>query len=298
MVEVSLKLNLTDDPAGGTEAAEPVLRLGWLAKGLLFVVVGVLAVELARRGRGATSEQADQKGALATLADQPAGRVVVLVVSVGLLLFAAWKLWSAAVDDSDDAIGVASRLGSAGLALVYGLLAATGMQIAFGGGSGADTGSSGGAPTSSSELTAALLGVPGGWIFVVAIGIGVAIVGAYQLQRAVRGRFLDEVDTVDLPEWRRILLRVLGTVGTAARTLVLGITGWLFVEAARQHEPDKAAGLDQALRTLASAPFGRIVLVACGVGLGVAGLYDMATFRRRQVGDGDEDEDDGGDEDT
>ncbi len=290
-VEVSLELNLTDDAQDGAEAAKPVLSLGWLVKGLVFVVVGVLAVELARRGRG--SADADQKGALAALAEPPAGRVVVLAVSVGLLLYAAWKLWSAAVDDDDGVIGVAGRVGSAGLALVYGLLAATGIQIVFAGSSGRR--SSGGAPTSSSELTATLLEVPGGRIAVVGIGLGTAAVGVYQLQRAVRGRFLDEVDTSDLPEWRHLLFRTLGTVGTVARTLVLGVTGWLFVEAARQHQPDKAAGLDQALRALASAPFGRIVLVLCGVGLGVAGLYDMATFRRRKFGDDDENDDGSGD---
>ncbi len=273
-------MSVTDD-VDAQEAARPALRYGWIAKGLLFVIIGGLAVEISRQGYA--RQDADQTGALATLADAPLGRILVGAVSVGLLLYAAWQVWAAVVQDSDGPIHVFKRIGWVGLALVYGLLAITGLQIAIGGGSGSGQGDSSDNPTSPTGLTARLFEIPGGRLLVVGVGLGTAAVGVYQLVKGARGDFFGDIESDDLSRSHRLALRVLGTIGFAARALILGIAGWLFVDAARRYDPDRAAGIDQSLRTLSSAPLGQVLLAACGIGLAAAGLYDVVTHRRQRI---------------
>lgn len=267
------------DDAEGT--ARPALMFGWIAKGLLFLIIGVLGLELARRGY--SSEDADQTGALATIAGAPAGRALVFAVSIGLMLYAAWQIWAAIVQESDGALHVLKRIGWVGLSLVYGLIAVTGLQIAIEGGGAAQTSGGDSGPTSPTGLTQRLFEIPFGRIVVVGIGIGTVLVGLYQMYKGVVGEFLDDIETDDIDGTTRTGLRALGTVGFTARATLLGIAGWLFVDAARNYDPERAAGIDDSLRTLASVPHGRILLALCGLGLAAAGLYDMVTFRRQRI---------------
>lgn len=270
-----------DQGGDAEDAARPALRFGWIAKGLLFVVIGLLSMELARRGY--SSEQADQSGALETIAEAPAGRALVLTVSVGLLFYALWQVWAALVQDSDGLVHLAKRVGWVGLGLAYGLLAVTGIQIGLSDSGSSRTSSSGGGPTSPSGIAQRLFEIPGGRALVVAVGIGTALVGAYQLRKGIVGDFFDDIVSDDLDRRHRWALRAAGTAGFCARALVLGIAGWLFVDAARKYNPERAAGLDDSLRALASVPHGRVLLLVTGVGLVAAGVYDMTTFRRQRI---------------
>lgn len=274
--ETTRRSDSTDD---AEDAARPALAYGWIAKGLLYMIIGGLALELARRGY--TSEEADQTGALEAIATAPAGRVLVMAVSVGLVCYSVWQIWAAVIQESEGLLHVLKRIGWVGLALVYGLLAITGLQIAWEGEQAASSGDKG--PTSPTGLTQRLFEVTGGRLLVIGIGIGTAAVGAYQLVKGLRGEFFGDIESDDVDEPQRWGLRVLGTAGFAARALLLGIVGWLFIDAARTYDPERAAGLDDALRTLASAPHGRMLLAACGIGLAAAGLYDMVTFRRQRI---------------
>lgn len=272
-------------PSSDTDAddlAEKVTEYGWVAKGLLFMVIGLVALELARRGT--STSDADQVGALQQLTDAPAGRVLVFGVGVGLLLFASWQLWSAFRRESDDLLGVLKRIGWAGLSLTYGMIGFTGLQIALKGPAARSDGG-GESATSPDGLAARLLGVPGGRLIVAAIGIGTLAVGVYHLRKGLKRDFLDDIDTSDLERWQCRALTVLGVAGFAARALLLGIAGYLFIVAAWRFDPDEAAGIDEALRTLAGAPFGRALLALCAVGVFAAGTYDMVTFRRQRLVD-------------
>lgn len=287
------------DSRPGESAVKPYLMYGWLAKGLLFVLIGALAVELARRGY--SSEDADQTGALQALAGAPAGRVLVIVVSGGLLLYSVWQIWMAIVRDTDNvsdletAFNIVQRVGWFFLGLVYALLALTGLEIAVLGngsasGSGTDTstgsGSAGGGASSAAspeELTERLFAVPGGRAIVVAIGLGTVVVGAYHLQKGLRQGYLGDIDTSGLSTAYRRFLTIVGTAGFAARALLLFVTGWLFISAAIDYDPTRAAGIDDSLNSLARAPAGTVVLLGCGLGLAAAGLYDMVTFRRQRI---------------
>lgn len=276
---------MTDSDAAAN--ARPFLRVGWLAKGLVFVIIGVLALELTRRGYGAQS--ADQQGALAEIASSsPLGRVAVVVVSLGLLGYAAWQVWAAVVQGPDDEVDAAAllhtakRIGWVGLGVVYALLAVTGIEIGLRGSQDVQS-SSDESATSPPAVADRVLDLPAGWILVVAIGAVTIGVGLYQLQKGLRGGFLDDIDTSGLGPLHRRVLAALGGAGFLARALLMGVAGWLFVDAARNRNADRAAGIDQSLRALADAPAGQAILTLCAAGLVCAGLYDMATFRRQRI---------------
>ena len=276
-----------DEPGTVGESTEVIAmatRVGWVAKGLLFVVIGLIGLDIARRGW--SSEDADQGGALATIAAAPAGRVLVGVMGVGLLLYAAWQLWSGFVGRVEspfqDPLDAASRIGSVGLSLVYGLLGVTGVEVAVTG-RAASTGESG--STSPEGISTFLLGFPAGRVGVGAIGLVTFGVGVYHLQKGWRLQFVEDIDRSGLSTAAKRALIVLGVAGFTARSLMLFIAGALFVVAAWQHNGDDAAGLDESLRTLAAAPGGRLLLGGAAVGLIAAGVYDTLTFRRQELAD-------------
>lgn len=279
---------MTDGPS--EEDARPLLRFGWMAKGLLFVIIGLLSLELARRGNA--SEEADQKGALEALAGAPVGRAAVFAVSIGLLFYAAWQVWAAIVQDGDDETDVddvihqLTRIGWVGLAGLYAMLATTGIQIALDGESAASSESGG--PTSPSGFTGRLLEWPGGRWLVAAVGVATIAVGLYQLRKGLGRDFLDDIDTSGLGSRARRILSVLGVTGFVARAVLMATGGWLLVDAALLRDPDRAAGLDDSLRALTDAPGGRWLLTAVGLGLISAGVYDAATFRRQRIDEAEE----------
>ena len=281
-----------DDDRSARDWAAMITHYGWLAKGFVFVIIGVLAFQLARRGY--SSDSADQSGALRLLADGAIGRVLLLVTSFGLALFAVWQVGQSLVSDESDLLGVAKRIGWLGLGVTYGFLAISGFQIALApgpAGSTSDTsgsgpgsgGGPGGAHTSPEGLTTWLFGLPGGRLAIAVIGIGTAAVAAYHIRKGIERDFLDDIETDDLDDRSRTALAAAGLVGFIARGLVLGLVGTLFVVAAWQFDADEAAGLDQALRTIAEAPFGRAWLTICALGLMTAGAYDMVTWRRQRL---------------
>lgn len=288
--------NSFDDAADRVQAAIPfddarrvvrrALAVGWLAKGLLFVIIGLLGVELARRGH--TGRDADQTGALTALVEITAGRLLVFAISLALLGFAAWQIWEAIARDENGPLAIAERAGSFGLGLVYGLLAHTGLRIAWEGGPTPGAGSDSG-PTSPTGLTRRILELPAGVVIVLGIGVATALVGCYQLWKGVRGDYLDDIETDDLSPAAKTALQVLATTGAAARALLLGIAGWLFADAAIEENAGRAAGMDDALRQLSTAPLGTLLLAVTGIGLVAAGTFDAVTFRRRRISDDDED---------
>lgn len=264
-----------------TAIAEWVTKYGWLAKGSVFAVIGLLGIEIARTGFA--DEQADQTGALVTIAEAPVGRLLVLAVGFGLALFAVWQLWGAAVADGDSPLDLARRVASLGLAAAYAMVAATALQIAIGGPADQRSGDDG--PTSPDGFTALVLGWAGGRLIVIVIGLGTIIVAGYQLWKALSGRFLDDIDQRDLSARHRFALALVGGAGFIARSAMLVISGALFVIAAWRFDPDEAAGLDQALRTLVSLPGGRWLVGVTSLGLLAAGVYDGVTYDRQRLDD-------------
>lgn len=273
---------------------EHLTRVGWLSKGFVYVLIGVIAGRIGLRAwpRG-DSEEANAQGALHTVAEQPFGRVIVGALGLGLVIFMVWNVAQAVVPGSTDLepVGLAKRIGWFGLGLFYGALGIASFKLAFRGGSssssaqgsGSGSGSAGDTPTSPPALTAQVMDWTGGRWLVALTGVIVGVVAIYQLRKGVTKGFLDDLDTGGLSSRARDWLSGLGVAGFVARALVLSVVAWFLVRAAVTYRSSAAVGLDGALRELAGLTYGRVLLSATALGLALAGVYDMVTFRRQQI---------------
>jgi Domain of Unknown Function (DUF1206) len=246
---------------------EPAARAGLLAKAALYGIVGALALAVAL---GAGGTPADQQGALATLADEPLGKLLIGLLAAGLLGYALWRLAQAVLDtggEGSDATGVVTRIGCAGSAAIHLALFAFAVQLLAGSGGGSQGGSGSG---QEQETTAGVLGWPAGRAIVIVAALVILGVGAYNAYRGVTKRFMEDLSVGGAA--RRTAERV-GLVGHVARGAVFALIGALLMKAAVEFDPSEAEGLDGALARLAGQPYGQVLL-----GLAAAGLLAYAAY--------------------
>ena len=280
------------DAEDAVDWIERVTRVGWISKGFVFVMIGVLAFRIALErwesgsarssGAGDGSEAASQQGALRSIAEEPLGSVLLVSLAVGLTIFMVWKLVQTFAGRSGDLgpLNIAKRIGWAGLGIFYGALAWMAARLAFDGPRSTTSSSD---ETSPSAVTGQMLGLPGGRFLVGVVGLAVIVIGGYHLRKGVTYEFIDDLETDDLSPAEERWLGRFGVGGFVARGAVLGVCGWFLVRAAVQFDPSDAVGLDGALRRLADLTYGRVLLVGVSIGLTIAGAYDMATFRRQRM---------------
>lgn len=262
------------EQAAGHPWFHRVSRAGLAARGLLYLLIGWLALQIAFGGGG---READRKGALAAVAGQPGGPVVLWPFAAGLAALALWQcaeaLYGRPVPDGDRP---AKRLASAGRGAVYAAGCATSAAFLLG-----HRGASG--DQESRTATARLLAEPGGRWAVLAIAAGFAAWGAAVIVHAVRRSFLDELETWQMGRAARRLVQPLAIAGGAARGLVGAAVGAFLAHAAVTARPEKAQGLDGALREFAGTPAGPWGLAAVALGVATFGLYSFCEARYRKV---------------
>ncbi len=251
--------------------ADHLVRLGFVAYGLVHLVVAFLALQLAL-GRGGGS--ADTKGALAELAQQPFGRTVLWLVGAGMAALVLWRLVEAGVGhrDEDGASLWAHRAGELLKAVVYGVVAWSAVQVATG--SGSSSGGSG-----NETWTARLLALPAGTLLVGAIGVGVVAYGAWTAWRGLSEKHREHLAPEGLSGTSGDVLLRLGTAGHLAKGVSIALVGLLFCFAAATHDADRSGGLDEALRTVLRQPFGPWLLGVIAVGIGLYGVWCLARAR-------------------
>jgi hypothetical protein len=240
-------------------AVRRVARAGFVATGVVHLVIAWIAAQLALGGGSGT---ADQSGALRTLAKTPVGRPLLVVAVVAFTALALWLLVDAVVT----ADGAADRVKSVGKALVYGALAWTSIRVLMG-----DGGSS---RKQSQSFTADVLRHNGGKVAIVVVGLAVVGIAAFHVVKGATSRFLE-----DLTRNPGRLAVIAGRLGYIAKGVALAVVGLLFVSAAIRSKPAQAGGLDAALRTLLDQPFGKALLLAVAVGLACYALYSFVRAR-------------------
>ena len=246
-----------------------VARAGLVAYGVVYVLIGWLALQLAWGDRsGAPSSS----GALRELAQQPFGEVLIWVVSIGMFLLALWQLLEAGFGhrDEDGKKRLAKRLASAGKAIVYVVIGVSGVKIAIG------SGSSG---KGEETFTAKLMNLPAGQVIVAVVGLAIIGYGIYQLYRAWTEGFADKLDGEGRSGKSGTAYIAFGKAGYTARGIAFAIVGGLFVYAAVTHDAKKSGGLDQALFEVLDQPFGPVLLTLVGIGLACFGLFTFAQAR-------------------
>ena len=245
--------------------SEPVkvgARIGLVAYGITHLLIAWLALQVVFSGGG---ERTDQNGAFQAIAAEPFGRVLLWVLVIGFVAVALWRLGQAvfaAGGVQDTKKQIQKRVERGFQAAVFIALAVLAGRIAAGGGSGGG----------GQQAAAGVLGWPGGQFLVGAVGLAILAVAVVKAKHGWQKKFLEEMDAPSDQHARQLVER-LGQVGSIAKAVALGLIGVLVVVAAVQFDPAKANGLDPALKTLASEPFGIFMLAAVAVGLAAYGVF-------------------------
>lgn len=246
-------------------------RAGFAARGIVYVIMGILAVKLAL-GSGGTS--ANQQGALRAIAEQPFGKVLLILVAIGLGGYALWRLARALLghgpEGSDSGFDRVAALASG---VVYAGLCAIAVEILLG------SGSSGGAQ----KTTSGVFGWPGGTWLVGIAGVVLIGVGLYQGYRGISKDFLADSKTEQMSARTRRWIEWIGTFGHLARMVVFCLVGVFLIKAAIDFNPDKVVGLDGALAKVDHASYGPFLLGLIAAGLIAFGTYSLSDARFRRI---------------
>lgn len=248
--------------AGDHPVVEWGARLGYAASGLLHLVLAWLALQLVIEGGG---KQASQSGALSTLAEQPLGRTLLWVLTVGFALLAVWQATEVATGRE-----ASDKAKAAGKAVVYAVLAWTAGTFALGGHSSSNK--------QAKDFTRTLMDAPGGRVLVGLVGVGILGVAGYHVYKGWKEKFLEDLQ--EHPgQWAVVAARV----GYVAKGAALVVVGGLFIAAAVEQKSGEATGLDGALKWLRDLPGGPVLLVAVALGFAAYGVYSFARARYARV---------------
>lgn len=245
-------------------------RAGLTARGVVWIVIGILGFLLAQ---GARAGSADQKGALQELLTKPYGNVVVILIAAGFVGYALWRLSEAAFGVTGEGRTAGPRAKSLARSIVYFVLAGTSVSALLGSRSSQSA--------QQESLTARVMQHAGGRLLVGLVGVVVVGVGAALLVEGWKLRFLRYFRAVP-PQVHRLVV-VLGRIGTMGRGAVFALAGVLVVIAAWTADPHKARGLDGALRTLLEQPYGTVLGLVASSALIAFGVYGLAEAKYRRV---------------
>lgn len=253
---------------------EKLARAGLIGYGIVHLLFAWLALQIAF---GESPDDGDQSGALRTLAAQPMGRFLVAAIGVGLLAMAIWQGLEAATGHRAERgkERAAERIASAGRTVVYLYFAWTAWNIFSGAGSNS--------ADNQEALTGELMTSSGGRWLVGLAGLALAAIGIGLVVYGLVKRFEKHLKTGEMDARTRLLARRLGIAGYVAKGIAYGISGVLVVVAAVNYDPEKARGLDAALRTLRDQSYGTVLLTLVALGIAAFGAYCFLQSRYRKV---------------
>jgi hypothetical protein len=250
-------------------------RAGYAAKGIVYFVIGGLAVLAATGAGGGTT---DSRGALGVIGESGGGRALLLAMGIGLIAYALWAQVAALTDAErrgDDAKGITTRIGLAGRGIAYGALGVEAIRLFVtarpGNGNGAE------------HWTARVMALPAGRWLVVGAGAVIAGYALYQWWRAANKDLRKRLHLSEAgPEQSRWIVR-LARFGIAARGVVFLVIGWFLIQAGLRYESDRAGGIDESLAALLGTPYGPVVLGVVAIGLVAYGTWELANARYREM---------------
>jgi hypothetical protein len=251
-----------------------VARVGLVAYGFMHFLIAYLALRLAW---DVDTADADQTGALQTVADGPGGPAFLWTIALGMLALALWQagevlLWWRGLLDREHRVRTAVVITKClAKALVYAVLGVTALLFGVGVEYEADE--------RLQELTDDTLDIPAGTVLVVAVAIGVIAIGLYTLVRGVTGGFMRDIDLPAAPDRWEPLIEHVGRVGYVAKGIAFGLVGVLLWQAAMSADVRTATGLDGAMTAVAGVHAGPWLLTAVAVGFAAFGVYALARAR-------------------
>ena len=261
--------------AGNSKYVNWLARAGFAARGVMYVLIGILAIELAF---GNSGHQADQSGAVRLVGSTPFGAFLLWLLVIGFAGMALWRL-SEAVYGGPGADGrkASNRLIAGFKAVLYGFIAFAIAKYALGLG----------APKSSNkqsiDLTSTAMREPGGRILVGIVGLVLIGVGAWLAWQAFQCKFLSDLRTGEMSPQTKKVVTFLGRFGGIARGIVFAAAGLFLLIAAVTAKAHEAKGMDATLRAFTKTPAGPWLLVLVAIGLVLFGCYSWAESRWRKV---------------
>ncbi|MGB3635858.1 MAG: DUF1206 domain-containing protein [Rubrobacteraceae bacterium] len=261
------------------DKAEPwvnwIARIGYVAKGTVYAAVGVLAGQAALGTGGKTTGTG---GAIESIGEQTFGKAVLVLLALGLVCYALWKLVQGIMDPEEkgsDVQGIVRRVAYGGSALIHLGIAFSALEELLG---------TEGQSTSLDQWTAWVMSYqpPLGQILVGLVGLGVVSVGLYQFYAGATARFENDMSSYHMDEAGRWAM-LTGRVGTVARAIVILVAGSFVLLAAWQSDPKETRGLGGALETLVQQPYGPYLLGIVAAGLIIYGIFMLVVARYRNI---------------
>lgn len=259
---------LARDNRGWVQA---LMTAGYTARGVIYVVMGILALQLAL---GRRQGETDRAGALAEIGSKPFGKTLLILMAIGFAAYGLWHLLEGGLNFEGEK--TAQRLFHIARFVVYGVFAFSTMQFAL-------NAKQSNGDEQSKDFTAQLMEKPAGAWLVGALGLVFLGMAAYSGRQAYGDRYKKHLKSWAVSGDRRKPVETVARVGLYARMVVFALIGIFFLQAAITHDADKAKGMDDALRGIADAPFGRVALAVVAAGLIAFGLYSFVEARYRKV---------------
>lgn len=257
-------------------ASNPVLelleRLGYAARGTLYVVMGVLAFRIASGTPG--GQATDLTGSLVFLIANPFGKFVLIAMIAGLLAYSLWGFVRAIYDPMHrgrDATGIMARLGFVSSAVSYAAIALFGLGVLLGSG--------GAAGDSTQKSVTTLLSHPFGGALTVVVGLVAFGIGIGQFVEAYKATFAADLKAAEMSESQRRIAIALGRFGMAARGVSFLVIGWFLVQAGFNNNAAQAHGFGGAFLFLLGQPFGQVLVGIVSLGFIALGLHSFACAR-------------------
>lgn len=255
---------------------EGLARLGFVVKGTLYFVIGLLAGKAAL---GARNETTDTNGALKIIVSQPFGQVLLVLITIGIVGYVLWRLTQVLLNPEYpykklDLSQILQRLGYGSSGIAYSGLAISAVKLIL----GADD-----KQNSAQDWTALLLAQPYGQWLVGLGGLVVLGVGLGFFMQASKSTFQCRFNLAQMSQLEQQWAKPLGRFGVGARGVVFSMVGLFLIQAAIQSDPQAAKGLGDTLTVLAQSPLGPVLLGIVALGLLAYSLYSLVEARYRQI---------------
>ena len=276
------------NPVGNLAAEHPgavkIGRAGWFAKGVVYVIAGYLALSIAAKASGWASsssatgtQEASPVGAIKTVAGSSGGTLLLWLLAIGMLLYAAWRVVSALLPGSNDAKAMAHRIGYIASAVMYITFAISAIALAR------DAAATPDGNEKVTDISASFMTHSFGRVVIGLVGVIVIGVGLYRVSKGIHLDVEDELDMSGMSAARATWSERLGAVGEVGRGIGFSLVGFFLLRSAMTYDANEATGLDGALRRLAAQSWGVVVVVVVGIGFAAYGIFCLATFTHRRL---------------
>jgi hypothetical protein len=262
-------------------------RVGWVAKGVVYALVGILSLVVALDARGSDSssdassggQEASQTGAITRIAESSYGVVLLFVVAAGLLIYSLWRMASVLLPADNDVKAWLTRAGYLVSAITYLLLAWSAVTLAV-----RPLGSSGESEDARVErFTRDLMSNGVGRVAVFVIGVVLLVLAAVYMWQAVSAHFESQLLPGSVGPVSHQTLVLLGRIGWVGRSGMMALIGFFLVRAAVTFDASEAEGLDGSLRKAASSTIGLVLVVVVGAGLLVFGAFCILSAPKQRL---------------